>query len=303
METALIVLRQIAIMFLLALAGFILFRSGKLTKEGSRNITNLLVYIAIPSVIINSFLAERTQQKLNGFVLSMVLGLGLLILAILVARLCFPRDEIADFAVSFSNAGFIGIPLITDVLGAEAVFYIAPFIAVLNLLQWTYGVSLLTGEKGSLKLKSVLTAPFMIAIIIGFAIFVSGIRIPFILTQTVSQMAGLNTPLAMFAVGVYLAQVDFKHMLIRKENYMVSLVRLLVIPAVSLLFLTFIPLGSIQMRMALFIAAACPVGANVAVYAQLHNKDYPYAVETVVITTLLSFFTLPLLVFAAGFFW
>ena len=75
METALIVLRQIAIMFLLALAGFILFRSGKLTKEGSRNITNLLVYIAIPSVIINSFLAERTQQKLNGFVLSMVLGL------------------------------------------------------------------------------------------------------------------------------------------------------------------------------------------------------------------------------------
>lgn len=303
MEAALIVLKQIVIMFLLAFVGFALFRQGKITKEGSRNIANLLIYVAIPCVIINSFLTERTPQKLAGFAGSVAAALVLLALSIGIARLCFRKDEVADFAAAFSNAGFIGIPLITDVLGAEAVFYIAPFIAVLNLLQWTYGVSLLTGKKGSLKFKTVITAPFMIAIFIGFAIFISGLRLPSVFSQAISSMAGLNTPLAMFATGVYLAEADFRKMLARKQNYMISLVRLLLIPLAAMLVLKVLPDHFSEMRLALFIAAACPVGSNVAVYAHLHNKDYSYAVETVVITTLLSFFSLPFMVLLTNLLW
>ena len=58
-----------------------------------------------------------------------------------------------------------------------------------------------------------------------------------------------------------------------------------------------------QMRMALLIAAACPVGANVAVYAQLHDADYAYAVETVVVSVLLSIVTVPLVVGLANLVW
>ena len=50
------------------------------------------------------------------------------------------------------------------------------------------------------------------------------------------------------------------------------------------------------MKMALLIVAACPTGSNVAVYAQLYDSDYSYAVETVIISTLLSIVTLPLIV-------
>ena len=55
--------------------------------------------------------------------------------------------------------------------------------------------------------------------------------------------------------------------------------------------------------LALLIAAACPVGANVAVYAQLHDADYAYAVETVVVSVLLSIVTVPLVVGLANLVW
>jgi predicted permease len=57
------------------------------------------------------------------------------------------------------------------------------------------------------------------------------------------------------------------------------------------------------MKTAILLAAACPVGSNVAVYAQLHGKDYPYAVETVVISTMLSLLTIPALVCLASAVW
>ena len=54
------------------------------------------------------------------------------------------------------------------------------------------------------------------------------------------------------------------------------------------------------MRLAVLIVSACPVGSNVAVYAQLHGRDYEYAVQTVLISTVLSIVTIPLIVTVAG---
>lgn len=303
MSSALIVLKQIVTMFILAFVGFALFKKGKISKEGSRTIANLLIYISIPCTIINSFLTERTAEKLTGLGVSVAVGAALLAVSTVIARLIFRKDEIAAFSAAFSNAGFIGIPLITDVLGQAAVFYVAPFIAMLNLLQWTYGVTLLTGKKASVSPKAVVTAPFMVAIIVGLALFLSSLRLPALLGQAIGSMAAVNTPLAMFAVGVYVAQVDFRRMLTRISNYSISLVRLVLIPAVLLLILKLLPDSYADLRMAVFISASCPVGSNVAVYAQLHNKDYSYAVETVVITTILSVAALPLMVYLGNLIW
>ena len=107
----------------------------------------------------------------------------------------------------------------------------------------------------------------------------------------------------MFTVGVYLAQTDILKMLKRKSVYTVSLLRLLVIPLVSLLLLALLPESLHDMKLALLLAAACPVGSNVAVYAQLHGKDYPYAVETVIISTLFSVISIPLLMWLASVVW
>lgn len=303
MNTTLLLLQQVLMMFLLAGVGFIMFRTGKITSEGSKSLGNILIYLSLPCVIINGFLVERSSEKLLGLLYSAIAAAVILLLSILVSRLFFKKDPIAGFAAAFSNPGFFGVPLIVSTLSNGAVFYIASFIAFLNLFQWTYGVSIITGKKASLKPVAIIKAPFMIAIIIGIFFFLTGLKMPDIIAKGITHLANLNTALAMFTIGIYLAQTDLKKMFFKKNLYFISFVRLLVTPLLSLLVLCLIPSEMMDLKMAVLIASACPTGSNIAVYAQLHNKDYPYAVETVVISTLFSVITLPCIVFLAGFVW
>ena len=272
-------------------------------REGSKSIGNILIYGSLPCVLISSFFIEKTQEHMIGLAISAALGFLLVLMSILVGKLCFREDAIAKFAAAFSNPGFFGIPLILASLGSGCVFYVAGFIACVNLGQWTYGVAVMTGQKGGFSFKRLVTAPFAIAIAIGLAIFLTGIEVPGILKNSITAIKELNTPLAMFTVGIYLAQTDLKNMFFKKSLYSISLVRLLVIPALAILLLWPLPASMLDMKIALFIAAACPVGSNIAVYAQLHNQDYAYSVETVIISTILAIVTMPIMVSLAQMVW
>ncbi len=312
MDTALILVRQILQMFVLAGLGYWLFRIGKITLEGSRTLGNILIYLSLPAVIISGFLKERTPENMLGLLWSGLGAAALLLLSILLSRLLFRRDPIAAFAGAFSNPGFFGIPLILASAGQGAVFYVACFVAFLNIGQWTYGVSLLNGQPllQGLQPKKLIRAPFVLAILAGLLIFFT--QPPFffpedgkanILTGCLSAVKELNTPLSMFTIGVYFAQVDLKAMLRRRTVYAVAAVRLLAVPLIAVPLLALVPETLHDMKLALLIAIACPVGANVAVYAQLHNKDYAYAVETVVVSTLLSVVSIPAVVALANLVW
>ena len=303
MDTVLTLVKQTVTMFLLAGVGFAMFKSGKITKEGSKSIGNILIYGSLPCVLISSFFIEKTQEHMIGLAISAALGFLLVLMSILVGKLCFREDAIAKFAAAFSNPGFFGIPLILASLGSGCVFYVSGFIACVNLGQWTYGVAVMTGQKGGFSFKRLVTAPFAIAIAIGLAIFLTGIEIPGILKNSITAIKELNTPLAMFTVGIYLAQTDLKNMFFKKSLYSISLVRLLMIPALAILLLWPLPASMLDMKIALFIAAACPVGSNIAVYAQLHNQDYAYSVETVIISTILAIVTMPIMVSLAQMVW
>ena len=305
MEMVWILVRQILQMFLLAGLGYALFRTKKITQEGSKALGNILIYLALPAVIIQGFLAERTQERVAGLLISAGAAAVLLLLSILVSRLLFKKDAIAAFAGAFSNPGFFGIPLIVASVGQGAVFYVACFVAFLNIGQWTYGVSILNGQpiRQGLQFKKLIKAPFVIAIIIGLILFFTQLPLPSIVSGCLSTVAGLNTPLAMFTVGIYLAQTDIKAMIQRKKLYAVSAVRLVLIPLIAVLLLTLLPEAWHDMKLALLVAVSCPVGSNVAVYAQLHGKDYGYAVETVVISTLFSIVSIPAIVYLANQIW
>ncbi len=303
MEYVIILLRQILMMAILSACGFLLFKAKKITPEGSRTIANILIYISLPCVIVNSFLVERTKEKLLALAISAGAAAVLLGVSIVVSRLVFRKDPIATFACSFSNPGFFGIPLIMGVLSGEAVFYVAAFIAFLNLLQWSYGVSLLTGEKASGLPKKIVTAPFMIATAVGLLFFFTQWKVPQVVGTALGYLSGVNTPLAMFTIGIYLAQADVRKMITDKRLYLAALIRLIVIPAASLGLLSLLPETLFEMKLALLICAACPVGSNVAVYAQLHNKDHRYAVQTIVVSTVLSVATIPALVRLALILW
>lgn len=174
MNIAWIAAQQTIVMFLYMLAGTVLYKSGKLTQNGSRDLATLLLWLILPVVIIHSFCVQFSFRKLMEMGANFLLGFLALILAMAVARIFFHKRPVDNFAAAFSNAVFLGIPLVRAVLGDEAVFYTVGIIAMLNILQWTYGVAVLTGEKKHVSLKSIVMNPIFVGTSIGLLIFVQG---------------------------------------------------------------------------------------------------------------------------------
>lgn len=296
MNIEIILLQQIIVMFILMAIGFWLFKKNKITKQGSKELGSLLLYVVIPIIIIKSFWIPYTNDKLTILLLTFFISFIVLLLSILISHLFFKKDGVMNFSAAFSNAGFIGIPLVSAVLGNEAVFYIACIIAELNILQWSYGVFIMTKDKKSISLKGLTTNPIVIAFIIGLGIFILKIPQPQIAKDTMQLVSGINTPLAMLISGIYLAQADLKKMFTTPSLYVVSIVRLVIIPICTAILLMLLPADLYTVKLAILIAASAPTGSNVAIYAQQYNQDYTTAVSIVCLTTILSIITLPIVI-------
>ena len=296
MDLFTILLKQLMIMSIFICIGYILFKKKMITVNGSKELSNLLLYIVLPAVIINSYNVKSTPERVEGIVISFIVSLIALILSICVCALVYgKRKKIEHFGVSFSNAGFMGIPIATAIIGNENVFYISAFVALLNILQWTYGVVVMTESKDCIKLDKLIKNPILIAMVIGLSIFFLQIPVPEVATKTISSLASLNAPTAMIILGVYLAQTDIKSVFVGKEMYITSFIRLVFIPVFTLLMLYFLPINQ-NIKLAVIIAASAPIGSNVAVFAQIYNLDYKHAVKTVCLTTILSVISMPFII-------
>ena len=291
-----ILLRQIAIMALLAAVGVYLSRKGFLSPQGTKDLGAILLRVIIPCVIVKSYITEFSRERLLELALSAGLALIGFILAMVISYLVFgKRRRLENFAASFCNAGFIGIPLAQAIIGEEGVFYIAASVALLNLFQWTYGVYIMADRKDAISAKTIAKNPVVIAIVIGVVLFVSRIPVPGIVTSTLGYIAGMNTPIAMILMGTYLAKLPLKKLL-DKRAYGCVLFRLVIIPAVMLAVFWALPISNQNVALAAYLAAATPVGANICVFAQQYDCDYEFSVVTVCLSTLLSVITVPLLV-------
>lgn len=300
MATVFIVLRQIVIMFVYMAIGGLLFQKGLITKEGSKSLANLLLYAVLPCVVVKSFCVARTPERMNGLLVSFLAAFGILLLAMAVSHLLFKKNPIDDFGAAFSNAGFMGFPLVAAVQGSEAIFYAAGFVALLNALQWTYGQSLISGDPSYRSPKAILKNPLVLSLLLGILIFCFEFPVPAIASDLLAALAALNAPLAMVILGVYLAQTDAKTLFNDPHLYVVAAARLVLIPLLTARMLKLLPAQYAAIATTLVIVAAAPIGSNVAVYAQKLGKDYAYAVRGVCLSTLLSAITMPLLMLFAN---
>ena len=290
-----ILLKQIAIMALLIAVGWVLRRKNFLSEQGTKELGAILLRIIIPCVIVKSYIVPYSRERLLELGLSAGLALLGFIAAMLIAYAVYgKRRRIENFAAAFCNAGFIGIPLAQAAIGEDGVFYVAASVALLNLFQWTYGVYIMTDRRDAIRAKTIATNPVVIAIVVGVVLFVGRIPVPEILTSTLGYIAGMNTPVAMILMGTYLARVSWRELLDRRA-YSCVLLRLVVIPAVVLVLFWLLPVSNTAVVMAVFLAPATPVGANICVFAQQYNSDYPFSVVTVCLSTVLSVVTVPLL--------
>lgn len=304
MEAALILLKQLITMFIFMGIGFTLFKTKKVTEEGSRQLSNILLYIVLPAVIIHSYCKERTPELLKGMALSFALSAALLIISMVICALIFgKRHRIENIGVAFSNCGFMGIPLVRAVMGDGAVFYCSAFVAILLVLQWTYGVFVMTGDKKAISGKKIATNPVLIATIIGVLIFVMQIPIPGVVDGALDAVGALNAPVAMMILGVYLAQTNIKSIFVDGHLYFGSAIRLVAIPLISMFFLCLLPASLNEMKMTLLISASAPIGANVAIFAQMVGLDYTKAVKYVCLCTILCIITMPFLIMLASKIW
>lgn len=303
MEFMSVLIQQVIIMFLLMLIGVLLFRFKKLTVQGSKELGHVLVYVIMPGVVINAYMTEFSMERLRGLLLSFLFSALALILAMVISAVIFKKHPIENFGTAFSNAGFMGIPIVQAVLGTEAVFYVSAFVALLNLLQWTYGVFVITKDKRQISAKKILTNPILISMVVGIILFLIPVDIPHVISGTTSLIAGMNAPVAMISIGTYLAQTKLSQLFCDKAAWASAFVRLIVIPALTLALLTAVPENYDTLKLAILIVAAAPVGSNVAIFAQIHNKDYTQAVKSICLSTVCSLFSIPLVMWAADLLW
>lgn len=295
-----ILLQQTIIMFALMLLGLLLSRRGMITEQGSRDLSNVLLYAVIPCVILRSYMSEFSTEKLRAMGLSALIAVIAFAASIAVAYLtCGTRRRIENFAVAFGNAGFIGIPLVTAVFGPEAAFYVVSFSTFANLLQWTYGIVIISGKKETMNLRMVFVNPVFISMVIGIALFVLQPTLPTVVTGTIGYIADGNTVLAMIILGYYLSKVQLRGLFADVRLYLFSALRLLVVPAVTILVFLPFPFARGEITLITLIAAATPIASSTAIFAQKFDQDYRRAVSYVCLSTILSVATLPLVMFFA----
>ena len=210
-------------------------------------------------------------------------------------------SPVEKMAVIYSNCGFIGIPLINGILGAEGVFCMTAYTTVFNVLVWTHGVILMSGGGEKIRLKDMwknLVTPAVIAVVIGIALVLTETSLPAVIANPIASVGDMNTPIAMIVAGANLAQGNVLASLKKVRVYYISFLKLIVAPVITVVLLFFLS-SDFNVSMTIFVASACPAGAMGTMFALRYNRDSNYASELFAVSTILSMVTIPLIAAAA----
>lgn len=298
LQGALIVIQQIIIIFVLIAVGFLAAKFGILREEGARQITDLLLIIVIPCVIIMAFQASFERSLIKNLLIAALLAALTHAAGILISKLIF-KSEAPDrrmmlaYSTIFYNAGFFSLPLLRALLGETGVLYGSVFVAVFNLFAWTYGIRLMNGGNGASKWKTFLN-PGIISLLIALVLVLLNIRLPEIVQTTLRYITGLHTPLAMIIIGCqfYLMWRNFN--LRDLALWKTVLARNILVPLLMLALIFYLAQDK-TLFFASVITASAPTATNTILFATKYRQDVNTAVQTVILTTLLTIVTIPLI--------
>lgn len=293
---------QILIMFLMIAVGYCMAKAGMMTERGTKEMSVVLMKVVVPMIIISSFQREfETGLFVKWLIMFLVSALTYVVQIILVSIVY--RDKEADgyaeskLGVVLPNNGFLAFPLMQALVGDIGIFLGATNVIILTILQWTYGVKLFRPNE-KISIKKIILNPGMIAVILGLMLFISPIKLPSPVFKAVDTIGSMNTPLAMIVLGGLMAQSDLKNEIKKLCYYKLSFLKLVAIPVIMVPVLMVLPLAS-DIRLIAFICCVTPTATSVSMMSQIYDGDYKFATLTVVITTLISAITMPMIL-AAG---
>ena len=303
MEISVLLAEQITVLFLMGLVGFLAVKAGKFKEEDSRIVSNAVVYICSPCVIIKAFQITFTPDKLKGLLLAG--GAAALVHIILIGGgklLSGPLhlNGIEKASVEYSNAGNLIVPLVSSVLGEEWVFYTTAYIIVQTVLIWTHGQSVI--RQGQEKdYRKILLNPNIIAIAVGFVLFATGIHLPSVVGQCISGFGDMIGPASMLVVGMIIGNVNLGWVFRQKRPYLICFIRLVLFPVITILI--FALSGAERLHpdaeyilMVVLLATSAPVAIMVTQLAQIHGRDARYASVINVMSVIFCIVTMPLMV-------
>ena len=299
MELALITAQQVVVLFLLIGTGVLAVKTGVLRPEHKQALSNLLVYIVVPAMIVNSyrmeFSAEILRNLLAAFGMSTLAILaGTVITLLLTARKKDSRTPIFRFACIFSNAAYMGFPLISALFSSEGLLYASAFVTVFNILLWTMGYGFVSGSSSPKEVvRSLVRTPVLYAVIAGLAVYLLQIPIPNLIAQPLELLAGMNTPLSMMITGMLIAAGSVKSIVTDVHIWKLAAVRMVLIPAVCLALFSLLGFHGTAAQVVVLLEC-CPAAAITSVFAVQFGHDESFAAGSVVLTTLLSIVVLPL---------
>jgi predicted permease len=220
------------------------------------------------------------------------------------------------FATIFSNAAFMGMPLIRAVFGAEATVYASIYNITFNLFLWSLGVFICTDKRdvnengieddeehikhGASPLKA-LYHPVTIAAVLGLIFFILPIEgyIPSIAIETLNNLGNLVGPLSMMVIGLRLADMDFSGIFKDKHMYVFLALRHVILPLVTLGIVKLVglvlPVHEL-VEMVIVTLAAAPAATSATMFAEKYDCDANYVSRLVTVSTLLSIATMPLII-------
>ena len=225
--------------------------------------------------------------------------------SILIAHLVFrdkdeARRRVLRFCTVFSNAGYMALPLQSALLGETGVFYGAAYVAVFNLVLWSYGLVTMSGEKTGLSAKKLLLNPGVIGLAAGLLVFLLSIPVPEVVAAPIGHLAALNTPVPMLIIGFYLAETNLPAALRDKRSYVAIGLRLVALPLLALFGMVLCGMRG-PLLISCVIAVSAPVAAASTMFATKFGQDTLLSVNLVSLSTLFSVVTMPLIVAVAQF--
>ncbi|VDG26190.1 AEC family transporter [Lactiplantibacillus mudanjiangensis] len=292
---------QIILMFVLMLVGLMINKLGFMHAQTSTDLTNILLYVVSPCLIIKAFEQTFSTTRLQTLGRVMLGIIIIYVLMIVITQLAFKRVKdpnlrrIMRYGSVYSNAGFMGIPLTSSLFGSTGVFFAVASLAAFNIFSWTHGITLFTGQQGRRRdnLKQIILNPNIIAIVLGLILFVTALPVPTFANRAITTVSSINTPLSMIVIGNSLADVKFNRETLDKRLWWVLLLRNLMFPYLAIVILQLLGLTGVPLFTTVLMMA-CPVAGIVVLFTlKVHGEPGP-AVAIMSLSTILSIVTIPL---------
>ena len=284
--------------------GYFITRQGMLDEHTNNQMSNMIVTIFNPMLVLASAADSVGQISLDAMKLAGGIAVGMFLVFILAGMVLSPffekdgkQRKIFQLMFVFSNVGFIGIPVISSIFGPEYVVYVSEFMLVYTLVFYTYGIALMDGKLTASSLRAMVN-PGTISGLLAMMIIIFGIRVPDFLQTAVTYLGNVTSPMALIAVGFALAESDLKKIFGQMRLYIFSVVKLLILPLLMLPLLRLV-VGNSDLLAVCMVMFGMPVGNMPLILGNQKGMDVTACSAAIILTTVLCVLTVPILMIFA----